>query len=231
MHRTALHVPSVSPSPSHPLVSAACVKLSRRSLYSTPASTRITHHHPNSISCRVDVRTSTRTASPASCNPACTPAFYGQRFRLRTYLCPLLLAVVIIFAHLKALNGEPVQTEAGCCAACSAAGVDRCETWQFCQKGKGCAGATGVPLTGGCYIGKMGNCKKSANGWVSRARGTGPPPPSPPPPPPSPAPPPPKRFTVTDVWKQAAVNGSHSGWSDNALAPHDSIFLTVMPAV
>ena len=73
-----------------------------------------------------------------------------------------------------AVNGEAINSEAGCCAACDAAGAARCETWQYCPAGKGCAGTTGVPLTGGCYIGKMGSCKESNNGWVSRARSAGP---------------------------------------------------------
>ena len=84
------------------------------------------------------------------------------------------------------VDGAIPKDEAACCAACAAAG-DRhrkhphlqpgCDTWQLCKPGLGCAGATGVPPTGGCYIGMMGNCKNSTNGWVSYARTAPPEPP------------------------------------------------------
>ena len=48
-------------------------------------------------------------------------------------------------AHVPSAN-----TPGACCAACA----DDCETWQFCAKGQKCAGQTGVPLAGGCYVGK-----------------------------------------------------------------------------
>lgn len=100
-----------------------------------------------------------------------------------------------------------------------------CDTWQLCKPGKACAGATGVPVSGGCFIGKMGNCKNSTNGWVSYARTAPalPPPPSPPPPDH------PKLFAVTDVWAQAVLSGTHAGHSAT-IATHDSVFLTIAPA-
>lgn len=132
------------------------------------------------------------------------------------------------------VDGAIPKDEAACCAACAAAG-DRhrkhphlqpgCDTWQLCKPGLGCAGTTGVPPAGGCYIGMMGKCKNSTNGWVSYARTA-------PPGPPAPAPAPPahtKLFAVTDVWAQAALSGSHAGHSAT-IASHDSVFLTVSPA-
>jgi hypothetical protein len=118
------------------------------------------------------------------------------------------------------INGKPVATAGDCCAVCAMQGA-RCETYQFCAANQSCADGGGE----GCYVGKMGKCKSSTDGWVSYARdGTAPPTPAPAPPAH------PKMFAVTDVWEQAAVPGQHSSWSVNALASHDSIFITLSPA-
>jgi len=116
------------------------------------------------------------------------------------------------------LNHSATATdEAACCAVCSSLGA-ACETWQYLAKSNGYAQ--------GCYVGLIHTCRNSTDGWISRARNKGPIPPPPPPPPP----PAPRRFSVVDVWGQAAVAGTFSSFTWPALGPHDSAFITVLPA-
>ena len=115
--------------------------------------------------------------------------------------------------------------------ACSAAGA-ACETWGWCANGEQCATKRSCAgercnASPGCFIGISRDCPKRTDGWVAGKRIAGPVPP----PPPAPGPPThPKMFTVTDVWKQATVSGSHSSYTMPALASHDSLFITVAPA-
>jgi len=121
-------------------------------------------------------------------------------------------------AHV--VGGRPVTDARDCCAACAAAGA-ACITWQWCAAGARCAAHTP-----GCFIGSMGNCHNSTDGWESYARsGPAPSPPSPPPLPPGY----PKLFVVTDVWTQAVVRPQATRYSVPALASHDSVFITVAP--
>ena len=123
-------------------------------------------------------------------------------------------------------NGVMVNSSEACCAACSAAG-ESCETWGFCAQGEKCARANPVnpPGSPGCFLGKSSTCVKRTDGWVAGKR-SGSPPPPPPPPPPSP----PKMYSVTDVWSQSVLAGTHSSHTVSALGSHDSIFLTLAPA-
>jgi hypothetical protein len=127
-------------------------------------------------------------------------------------------------------GGQLVNSSEACCAACSAAGA-ACETWGFCGADQECASPKwskngGTP---GCFVGKSSNCPNSTQGWVGQKRKPGL---VPPPPPPGPVHPP-KAYVVTDVWQQAVVakGQPRTSYSAPALASHDSIFITVAPAV
>ena len=89
------------------------------------------------------------------------------------------------------------NTSAECCTACAVAGSE-CDTYQFCGKGKPCAGVHGVPVSGACYIGKASDCIKTNNGWASWWAGDGPAP--------APAPPPPGG--CWQGWSKPQPNGS-----------------------